>query len=133
MSVTVGTVVAVAVGVAVVAVLVGVKVYFTYTSGHCRSTRSMLGKTVIVTGSTAGVCLRRKGRALVQTRHTETERLIKIFTFLEVSERKRHVISCGVGPGSSSPAGIWKRALGWLVSFRGKQERVELRKGVCTK
>ncbi|KAG0713258.1 Retinol dehydrogenase 12 [Chionoecetes opilio] len=41
--------------VAVVVVGVSLRLWYTYTSGRCTSTRSMAGKTVIITGGTAGI------------------------------------------------------------------------------
>ena len=40
--------------VALVVVVMSVKLWYTCTSGHCTSTKSMAGKTVIITGGTAG-------------------------------------------------------------------------------
>ncbi|XP_050738270.1 retinol dehydrogenase 12-like [Eriocheir sinensis] len=41
--------------VAVVVVVVSLRTWYVYTSGRCTSTRSMAGKTVIITGGTAGI------------------------------------------------------------------------------
>lgn len=117
MLMTVGVVVAV-VGAMTVVVSVSVKIYFTYTSGRCRSTRSMAGKTVIVTGSTAGegVLEGRGGHEYTHDTHKHS-----LLASLQVLGRRRRVTCCGVEPGSSSPAGTWRRVPGWPVSRRREQ------------
>ncbi|KAK3889893.1 hypothetical protein Pcinc_006140 [Petrolisthes cinctipes] len=48
--------------VTVVVLVVSVRVWYLTTSGRCYYTRSMKGKTVIVTGGSAGSCLDRSAQ-----------------------------------------------------------------------
>lgn len=133
MLVTAGVMVAVVQAVTVV-LLLSVKIYFTYTSGRCRSTRSMAGKTVIITGSTAGNgVLEGRGRH----QYTHDSHKYPLLASLQVLGRRRRVTCCGVEPGSSSPAGTWRRVSRWPVSVAGAGKRGDgnygnaLYTGVC--
>ncbi|XP_063860900.1 retinol dehydrogenase 12-like isoform X2 [Scylla paramamosain] len=64
--------------VTLVVVVMSVRFWYMYTSGHCTSTTSMAGKTVIITGSTAGIgketardLLRRSARVIIACRNLE--------------------------------------------------------------
>ncbi|MPC30842.1 hypothetical protein E2C01_024112 [Portunus trituberculatus] len=117
---------------ALVVVVMSVRFWYRYTSGHCTSTRSMAGKTVIITGATAGEARThyRAGRwrvtdplrdvicsaVLFLDTHTHTHTSANVCTNCHQELGRRLLVTCSdVVPESSSPAGTWRKDAKWQV------------------